>query len=94
MYVKGACLAAALTVTQIVPANSREVWIFHPYVPLGSQCQGTLADSRLAGIPVPLGAGAPDCAGHVEGATAPGEQPRKLIFNARTGRIVGTQAYE
>jgi hypothetical protein len=93
MHVKSLGLAAALALSQFVPAKSDEVFKFHPYVSLGSVCGDKLADSRLTGVPVPLGSTGLDCGAQAQGATSAADRPVRLVFDARSGRIVGTRPY-
>lgn len=92
MTMKGVCLLAALTLSQVVPAQSQETWIFHPYVPLGSHCQGGEVDPRLAGIPVPLGSTVSRC--DVKLDVPPARGARELILDPHSRRIVGTRDFE
>ena len=90
MYMKGLALAAALTLGQFAPAKADEVLKFHPYVSLGSVCLDKLTDKRLAGAPVPLGAHL-DCAVTIDNTSPAPTRATRLVFDARSRRIVGTR---
>jgi hypothetical protein len=94
MHIKRACLASALTLSHITAANSQETWFFHPYVSLGSHCQGSLTDMRLAGVPVPLASAQADCPELAGPEARSDDRPRKLVFDAGTGRIIATRPYK
>ena len=99
MYLKTACLTAATALSLVAsvahaedPAGPNGMFGFHPYVSLGSRCEGL--DGSLAGIPVPLAAGVPDCAGREAAADiGTDRRPMLLIYNAESGSITGTRPY-